>query len=125
MKSRQKGITLFGFIFIILIAGFFAYMAMKLFPPYYHYMGVEKAMKEISQEDLTGKSRDQIRREFMYKLSFQYADDQFGSKNVRFEQNSGGSTTLHVVYDKRVHFIYNIDFLMHFEKSVPLSGSVE
>ena len=124
MKSRQKGITLFGFIFIILIVGFFAYMAMKLWPPYYHYMGVQKAMQEISQEDLTGKSRDQIRRDFMFKLSFQYADDQFGPDTVRFEQ-SNGATTMHVSYDKRVHFLYNIDFLLHFEKTVPLTGSVE
>ena len=124
MKFRQQGISLIGFFFIVAIVGFFAFMAMKLFPPYYHYLGVEKGMKEMAQEDLSGKSRDQIRREFMYKLSFQYADDQFGPDAIRFEQ-SNGATTLHVTYDKRVHFLYNIDFLLHFEKSVPLTGSVD
>jgi hypothetical protein len=121
MKSRQQGITLIGFFFIMAIAGFFAFMGMKLFPPYYHYAGVVKGMKEISQEDLSGRTRGQIRREFMYKLSFQYADDQFGPNAVRIEQKNG-TTMLHVKYDKRVPFLYNIDFMLHFEKSVPLTG---
>jgi hypothetical protein len=121
MKSRQQGVTLVGFLFIMAIAGFFAFMGMKLWPPYYHYFGVVKGMKEMSKEDLSGKTRGQIRREFMYKLSFQYADDQFGPNAIRIEQGNG-ATVLHVTYDKRVHFLYNIDFLLHFEKSVPLTG---
>ncbi len=121
MKSRQQGVTLVGFLFIMAIAGFFAFMGMKLWPPYYHYFGVVKGMKEMSQQDLSGKTRGQIRKEFMYKLSFQYADDQFGPNAIRIEQ-SNGATMLHVTYDKRVHFLYNIDFLLHFEKSVPLTG---
>lgn len=124
MKSRQQGVTLVGFLFIIAIAGFFAYMGMKLWPPYYHYFGVVRGMKEVSQEDLSGKTRGQIRRDFMYKLSFQYADNQFGPDAIRFVQ-SDGATTLRVSYDKRVHFLYNIDFLIHFEKSVPLTGTVD
>jgi Tfp pilus assembly protein PilX len=32
MKSKQSGITLIGFLIIIVVVGFFAYMAMKLLP---------------------------------------------------------------------------------------------
>jgi len=28
------------------------------------------------------------------------------------------------MYEKRVPFLYNIDFLLHFEKSVPLRGNI-
>ncbi|MEO5831612.1 MAG: DUF4845 domain-containing protein, partial [Rhodanobacter sp.] len=34
MKSKQSGVTLIGFLFILAIAGFLAYMAMKLVPSY-------------------------------------------------------------------------------------------
>lgn len=124
MKSRQKGITLIGFAFILLIGGFFAYMVMKLFPPYYHFFGVERALSELKSEDLSGRSREQIRHDFMFKLDFQYADQEIHPSDIHFEQ-ANGATTFRVAYDKRVHFIYNIDFLLHFEKSVPLTGSVE
>ena len=121
MKSRQQGVTLVGFLFIIAIAGFFAYMGMKLWPPYYHYFGVERGLKELSQEDLSGKSREQIRADFMFKLSFQYADQEIKPQDIHFETRDG-ATIFHVSYDDQVHFIYNIDFLIHFDKSVPLTG---
>lgn len=124
MKSRQTGITMVGFIFVLLIAGFFAFMVMKLWPSYYHNFGVQKAMTELSSEDLSGKSREQIRADFMFKLSFQYADQEIHPDNIHFEQ-SNGATVFRVAYDNKVHFLYNIDFLIHFEKSVPLTGSVE
>lgn len=31
---------------------------------------------------------------------------------------------LQVAYDKDIPFVYNIDFLVHFEKSVPIQGNV-
>ncbi|MDQ6647588.1 MAG: type II secretion system GspH family protein, partial [Pseudomonadota bacterium] len=30
MKSKQSGITLIGFLIVMMVVGFFAYMAMKL-----------------------------------------------------------------------------------------------
>ncbi len=124
MKTRQQGVSLIGFLFILMIVGFFAFMAMKLFPPYYHYFGVVRGMQELSKEDLSGKSRGEIRQDFMFKLNFQYADQEIKPGDIHFEQRNG-ATTFRVSYDKRVHFIYNIDFLLHFEKSVPLNGSVD
>jgi hypothetical protein len=31
---------------------------------------------------------------------------------------------LRVAYDKDIPFMYNIDFLVHFEKSVPIQGNI-
>ena len=50
MKSKQSGVTLIGFLFIIAIVGFFAFMAMKLVPSYIEYMGVVKALNQMSTE---------------------------------------------------------------------------
>ena len=57
----------------------------------------------------------------MYKLSFQYADDAIKPEEIQFIQRAGG-TDMKVDYDKRIHFLYNIDFLLHFEKTVALNG---
>ncbi|NII10394.1 DUF4845 domain-containing protein [Oleiagrimonas sp. C23AA] len=122
MKSRQSGMTIIGFIFILLIAGFFAIMAMKLVPAYLRYYSIVKAMNQVSSEGLNGQSLNEVRRDFMYKLSFQYADD-IKPDSITFPQRDGG-TSLHVDYDQRIHFVYNIDFLLHFDHTVPLKGSV-
>lgn len=124
IKSKQSGITLIGFIFVILIAGFFAYMALKLVPPYTQYFGVSKAMNEVATEGVDGKDQNAVRRDFMFKLSFQYADEIIKPQNIKFVRHEDG-TDMQVKYDEQVHFVYNIDFLVHFEKTVKLSGSLE
>lgn len=125
MKSKQSGITLIGFLIVIVVAGFFAYMAMKLLPSYSEYMGVVKAMNQISTEGTNGKSLDAIRRELMFKMNFQYVDDStIKPADITIQREPGGASSLHVVYDKQIPFMYNIDFLLHFDKSVPLQGNV-
>ena len=37
MKRTQRGITLLGFIIVLAVVGFFAYVGMKLFPMYSEY----------------------------------------------------------------------------------------
>ncbi len=96
MKSKQAGITLIGFLMLLGIAGFFAYMAMKLVPSYTEYAGVVKAMNQISSEGVEGKSLDQIRRELMFKMNFQYVDDAtIHPSDITMEQGASGNE-LHV-----------------------------
>jgi hypothetical protein len=124
MKSKQKGITLIGFIVVLAVAGFFAYMAMKLVPAYTEYAGVVKAMNQIASEGVDGKSLDQVRRDLMFKLGFQYVDDAtIHPRDITFGQGAAGNE-LRVSYDKQIPFMYNIDFLIHFNKSVPVAGNV-
>ncbi|MEO9078003.1 MAG: DUF4845 domain-containing protein [Rhodanobacter sp.] len=125
MKSKQSGITLIGFLIVMVVVGFFAYMAMKLLPSYSEYMGVVKAMNQIGTEGTNGKSLDEIRRELMFKMNFQYVDDAtIKPADITIKHETGGASSLNVNYDKQIPFMYNIDFLLHFDKSVALQGNV-
>ena len=125
MKTKQSGVTLIGFLVILLVVGFFGYMAMKLVPSYTEYGGVVKAMNGIATEGASGKSLDEIRSELLRKMDFQYVDDAtVKPTDITISRDNGGTSVLHVAYDKDIPFMYNIDFLLHFEKSVPLQGNV-
>lgn len=125
MKSRQSGITLIGFIIVLAVVGFFGYMAMKLVPAYAEYMGVVKSMKEIASAGSNGKTLIEMRRDLMFKMNFQYVDDAtIKPADIRVVRNAGGASVLEVAYDKIIPFMYNIDFLLHFKKDVPLTGNV-
>ena len=125
MKSKQSGITLIGFLFVLAIAAFFGYMAMKLVPPYIEFMGVNKAMNQETTNGVEGKTLDDIRRDLIFKLGFQYVDDAtIKPKDITIKR-SGNAAELNVSYEKRIPFIYNIDFLLHFEKSVTLKGNID
>jgi Tfp pilus assembly major pilin PilA len=123
MKSRQSGITLIGFVIVLLVLGFFAFMAMKLVPSYIEYMGVVKAMNQMSTE---GGNEDvgQARRQLAFKMSFQYVDDStIKPQDVTVTRANNGAV-LNVNYDKEIPFLYNISFLLHFDHSVPLKSAV-
>ena len=124
MKSKQTGITLIGFLVILVVVAFFGYAAMKLVPAYAESMGVTKAMNQIATSGVEGKSLDEIRRDLLFKMGFQYVDDAtIQPQDITVERASTGNV-LHVNYDKQIPFVYNIDFLLHFDKSVPLQGNV-
>lgn len=125
MKTKQAGITLVGFLVVLMVVGFFGFMAMKLVPAYTEYGGVVKAMNGVASTSVSGKSLDQIRRELLKQMDFQYVgDDTIKPVDITITHESGGGGTLHVAYVKDIPFMYNIDFLLHFEKSVPLQGNV-
>ncbi|HET6553967.1 MAG TPA: DUF4845 domain-containing protein [Dyella sp.] len=124
MKSKQSGITLIGFLFVLAIAAFFGFMAMKLVPSYAEFMGVNKAMNQVASSGVEGKTLDDLRRDLMFKMGFQYVDDSTIKPKDIVIKRSGNAAQLSVSYDKRIPFMYNIDFLLHFEKSVALQGNV-
>ncbi|KAG9578562.1 hypothetical protein KCV01_g16507, partial [Aureobasidium melanogenum] len=122
MKTRQSGITLIGFLLLLIVLGFFAYMGMKLVPAYIEFFGVKKAMTQLASD---GGSSDinEIRRNLAFKMNFQYVDDStIQPKDITLDRRNNASV-LTISYDKRVHFIYNIDFLLHFENAVPMRNS--
>ncbi|WP_109125801.1 DUF4845 domain-containing protein [Dyella sp. C11] len=122
MKTRQTGVTLIGFLIMLLVLGFFAFMVMKLFPAYTEYMGVTKAMNQLTSES-GSKSPQEIRNDLMKKFDFQYvSDDTITPQDINISR-SGNATLVNVSYDKRIPFLYNIDFLVHFEKSVTMQGA--
>ena len=49
LRSRQSGITLLGFIIVLAVVGFFAFLFMKLYPAYYEYYNVVSAMEAIKR----------------------------------------------------------------------------
>ncbi|WP_425478469.1 DUF4845 domain-containing protein [Dyella dinghuensis] len=116
--------TLISFLILLLVVGFFAYMAMKLVPAYTEFMGVQKAMNDMATENFEGKTPLQIRNDLIKKMDYQYVSDgTITPDDITIAKGEQG-LQLQVAYDKDIPFISNIDFLVHFEKSVPIQGNV-
>lgn len=124
MRQSQRGITLIGFVVVLCVGGFFAYVAMKLVPVYSEYMGVVKSMNQLLNEPGIGnKDVGEIRQMLNTKFSIQYVDDgTVPPQNIQLKRQSGAAS-LRVFYDKRIDFIYNVDLLVSFDKTINLSGT--
>jgi hypothetical protein len=124
MHYKARGVTLIGFAIMLCVLGFFAYLAMRLIPVYVEYFGVVKAMEQVRSESGAGqKSLDEIRRDLSLKFNAQYVDDASVPPQAIMLKREGGASTLRIAYEKRVPFMYNIDLVAKFDKSVSLSGS--
>ncbi len=120
----SRGITLLGFLILLCVAGFFAYVVMKLVPVYVEYFGVVKAMEQIKNEPgAAQKSVEQIRRDLNVKFDLQYVDQQdIPPQAIQVKREATGPT-LRIAYEKRVPFMYNIDLVASFDKSVNLTNA--
>ena len=120
--KRQSGITLIGFVIILIIAGFFIYTAMKLVPPYMDYLNVSKALNTVATQSTSGNmSVEEVQRQLdTQQLSQYFADEDIQAKNISVISTPNGGSSLKLSYDKKIPWIYNIDFLVHFQKTVPL-----
>ncbi|HJT97687.1 MAG TPA: DUF4845 domain-containing protein [Rhodanobacteraceae bacterium] len=124
MQRHHRGLTLIGFLVVLCVVGFFAYMAMRLMPVYFEYFGVVKAMEQLREEGTWGsRSIEEIRRELDVKFDTQYVDTSDVPPQAIQLKREGGAATLRIAYEKRVPFVYNVDLVASFDKSVNLSGS--
>jgi hypothetical protein len=125
MQRNIRGITLIGFLIGLCVVGFFAYLAMRLVPIYIEYFAVVKSMEMVKNEPGSAqRSVEEIRRDLSLKFNTQYVDEaDVPPQAIQLKRESGGST-LRIAYEKRVQFVYNIDLVASFDKSVNLSNAV-
>jgi hypothetical protein len=123
-RRKARGITLIGFVIMLCVAGFFAYTAMRLIPAYTEYYGVVKSMElERKEAGAASKSLDEVRRDLSFKFTTQYVDEANVPMKAITLKREGGASTLRVNYERRVPFMYNVDLLLTFDKSVSMAGA--
>jgi len=126
MKAHRysRGITLLGFLILLIVAGFFAYCVMKLVPIYVEYFGVVKSMEQVRNEPgAAQKSVEEIRRDLNVKFDLQYVDEKdIPPQAIQVKREATGPT-LRIAYEKRVPFMYNIDLVASFDKTVNLTNA--
>ena len=120
--SRQRGITLIGFIIVLMVAGFFAYMGMVLGPAYSEYYGVVKAMNTVAA-DASPNNPDPtaIRRALDRQFNVGYVDSVVG-KDAKLVRDKTAGNMITMDYEVRKGFIYNIDFVVKFSHTAKLGS---
>ena len=127
--KRQAGITLVGFIIVLIVVAFFGYTAMKLVPAYMDYFSVSKALAHVASDlnsSSGGTSLEEIHRKLDTQELSQYFDDadiNVGNLHVINDPKLGQQ--LQLKYEKQVPWLYNIYFLLKFQKTVQLKAALQ
>ena len=146
--KAQGGITLLGFLMVLMIVGFFAFLVMRLFPVYSEYYSVVSAMKGVQAEPgVSTWTVEKIKDSLDRKMYISYVTS-VKPNNVRAIRQGlsvagrgtvvefragdrvirqGGGNQLNVKYEVRGPLVYNLEYIASFNKTVDLTrqGSVD
>jgi len=120
MKRKQRGITLLGFIIVLAVVGFFAYVGMKLFPMYQEYYSVKAALKGLASEPGTATSDPaKIQDLFFRRLYISYSEN-VKPENVKIRRADNGYQ-MEVQYEVRRPLVFNLDIVGKFHATQTLT----
>ncbi len=118
-KAKQGGLTLIGFVVVLGVVGFFAFLGMKLFPVYTEYYSVVQAMKAVQAEPgVANMSPQKIRESLDRRFNISYVDS-VKPENIKVTRQNGYN--LNIKYEVRRPLVYNLDFVAAFDKTVDLT----
>lgn len=120
MGRKQGGMTLIGFVIVLAVVGFAAFVAMKLFPMYQEYYAVRTAAKSLAAEPGIGDMDPyKIQEKFFKRLYMSYSQN-VKRDNVKIERIDAG-WNLKVNYEVRRTMIGNLDVVGVFDVSQDLT----
>lgn len=126
MNRKQSGITLIGFLTVLAVVGFAAYVAMRLFPMYQEYYSVRSAMKGLADEPgVADMDPARVQDLLFRRLDINYSTS-LKPQNVKIERIEGG-WQMKVDYEVRRPLVGNLDVVGKFDASQALTrkGSVD
>jgi len=121
MVSKPRGMTLMSFVVVLALVGFFALVAMKLFPMYSEYFNLKSVMKEYAaQPNSASIPPAQMYSELNRRFGIAYVSS-VEKEHIKIVRE-GGQTKLNIAYEVRTPLFGNLDVVGNFDNTVELSG---
>ncbi len=121
MRSKQSGITLIGWIILLIPVAICAYAGLRLTPVYLNYMKVSRTLDQIKSEFKdTDPTPILIRTALEKRLDIEQVDYP-AVKDIQVTRN-GRAWTISAAYDDQAPLFANVFILVTFDKSVTLGG---
>lgn len=116
MQTRQRGLTMFGFLFVAVLLVLAAILAMKLVPAYIEFYTLKEIIATMGHEtDIRSKSNRDIRNDFSKRASTSYVTVIKPDELVI--TNEGGVPVISFEYEYRTKLVGNISLVVDFSAS--------
>ncbi len=119
--KNQKGMSLIGFLLVLSMVVFFAYLGMRITPIYIEFYSVKQAMTGVAEEPGSANfSPFDVKDKMLNRLYVSYSDGNVTRENIRVVRNNG--VWLVVRYDVRKPLMGNLDIIASFDERVMLGN---
>ncbi|MCF6338266.1 MAG: DUF4845 domain-containing protein [Gammaproteobacteria bacterium] len=117
---RQQGLTAISVVLILAMIGFFATIAIRLFPIYMEHFSVVSHLESLTEEaDITEKTNGEILSTLNKRFSIDDVKN-VTDENIFIERNKDGSMLIAIEYEVRTPALGNIDMVVSFVDEVEL-----
>ena len=117
--ARQRGASLFSMVFIAVIVGFVALMAMRVFPSVNEYLTIKKSVNQIMKSGPA--SPGDVRKAFDKQKEIEYSIQSLDSKDLVITQN-GERLTTRFAYNVEVPIVEPVYLLIKYEGEARSGG---
>lgn len=121
LQYRQRGLGLWGWIFVLGVIGFTAMVTLKLVPIYLAEMAIARVVKSTAQDPGNSNAPIQTLRNNMKTRWDVEGITTLDVKDVTLEKYGAGRA-LAYDYEARAELFYNISLVVHFENKFPMPG---
>ena len=119
IHKTQTGMSLVGFLIVLALAVFVAYLGMRITPIYIEFYSVKQAMTGVAKEPGSANfSPFDVKDKMLNRLYISYSDGNVTRENIKVIRNNG--VWLVVSYDVRKPVIGNLDVIASFDERVML-----
>lgn len=119
MARTQRGITLMGFLMVLVVVGFFALIAIKIFPMYSEYYNMRGAVDELAaQPNAANMTASQIYDDLERRFDIAYVSS-VKREHIKLVR-AGRGVQLSIDYEVRQPMMGNLDVIGRFEHTVQL-----
>lgn len=121
IPKKQEGMSLVGFLIVLSMVVFFAYLGIRITPIYIEFYSVKQAMKGVAEEPGSARSSPfDIKQKMMNRLYVSYTDGNVKREDIRIVRSNG--VWLEVKYDVRKPVMGNLDVIASFDERVMLGN---
>ena len=118
---KQRGVTMIGWIFLLVPVAIVLYAGIRVGPVYYEYFklisAIEATAKDLKVEEVLTPVA--IRSSLQRRFDTQYVD--FIKANELDVTRGEAGWVVNVVYDEEVPMFWNLLLLLRFDKTVPIN----
>jgi len=121
LRTGQRGLGLWGWIFVLGMIGFVALITLKLVPFYLTEMSIQRVVKQTAQDPANANaSIGELRKNMKTRWDVE-GITALNPTDVKLEK-FGAGRALAYDYEARAELFYNISLVVHFQQKFPLPG---
>ena len=113
MRTRQRGLTMIGFLFVAAVAIVVVMVGFRVMPAYIEYYSIQKALEQSLSDAKDLNSAAEIRNAFQRRADAGYIES-VSSKDIEITK-SKNEVTASVGWTRKLPMVANASILLEFE----------